>query len=499
MIISVTKYLFCLVTLSTLLFTMSSCQSGKKLEQGEARVKGRIVNPTRDFIEFKKQTDAGTKKDTIRLNEKGEFEFVFRPDSLEYYTFAYGIESTSDTMETDVKTQKMIVSRKTQELTLMLDKGHDLKIWVDTKDPMKSLSVSGTGTEVNKYTATKAMLDNEFNLAFSKKLNSSPKEFFTYLTEYKSNIDALLNSLPANSKSMPDGFRDEEARKLFLNINRIKIVYVNQNMGKDTEAGSFIPEGNYFSFMNDIPLDKPEVINDKSYLLLISSYADYLLKSDNRDKQLTREELLAGKYSIYKELFKDPGTRDRVLFEFLKKYNKQNDAEWYKRAAEDFARNSSSDSLKLVLANIKEIREKLSKGNPAPGFTYTDSEGKEHSLADFKGKYVYIDVWATWCKPCQYEVSFLKQLEEEYKNRNIEFISISIDDNKEQWMKFLSEKGLKGIQLHAGSESQLMKDYMIEVIPRFIFVGPGGEMISEEAPRPSSAEIRELLNSFLAF
>ncbi len=98
-----------------------------------------------------------------------------------------------------------------------------------------------------------------------------------------------------------------------------------------------------------------------------------------------------------------------------------------------------------------------------------------------------------------YEIPFLKKLEEEYSDRSIEFISISIDENKEQWMKFLSEKDLKGIQLHAGPESEIMKDYMIGGIPRFIFIGPGGELISEEAPRPSSAEIRELMDSFLGY
>ncbi len=499
MTISVTKHLFFLVTLFILLFTFSSCQSGRKLEKGEARIKGRIVNPTRDFIELKKRSDPRSKKDTIRLNEKGEFEKVLNPDTLALYSFTYGIERTSDTMETDAKTQKMIVSSKTQELTLMLDKGHDLKIWVDTKDPAKSLSVSGTGSEINKYTATKTMLDNDFNLTLSKKLNTSPKEFFTFLTEYKSNVDALLNSLPSSSKHMPEGFREEESRKLFLHVNRIKIVYVNQNMGKDTEAASFIPDENYFSFIDDIPFDKPEIMKEKSYMMIVSAYADYLLKRDNRDKQLSREEMLAGKYAVYKELFRDPQTRGMVLFEYLKKFSKQSDADWYKRAAEDFVQSSSSDSLKLALATIKDIREKLSKGKPAPGFTYADNEGNQHSLADYKGKYVYVDVWATWCKPCLYEIPSLKKLEEEYSDRSIEFISISIDENKEQWMKFLSEKDLKGIQLHAGPESEIMKDYMIGGIPRFIFIGPGGELISEEAPRPSSAEIRELMDSFLGY
>ncbi len=67
------------------------------------------------------------------------------------------------------------------------------------------------------------------------------------------------------------------------------------------------------------------------------------------------------------------------------------------------------------------------------------------SLSDLKGKYVYIDVWATWCGPCNAEIPHLKKLEEEFEGRNICFVSISCDDSRNAWERFVQVKQLGGI------------------------------------------------------
>lgn len=76
---------------------------------------------------------------------------------------------------------------------------------------------------------------------------------------------------------------------------------------------------------------------------------------------------------------------------------------------------------------------KLSVGALSPNFNCTDLSGKKVSLSDFKGKYVYIDIWATWCGPCQREIPHLQKLEEKYHGKDIYFVSISCDNNKKAW------------------------------------------------------------------
>ena len=78
-----------------------------------------------------------------------------------------------------------------------------------------------------------------------------------------------------------------------------------------------------------------------------------------------------------------------------------------------------------------ESNKIVGKGKPSPKFeNYVDIKGGKKSLDSFKGKYVYIDVWATWCGPCIREIPSLKKLEKEYHNKNIAFVSISTDESR---------------------------------------------------------------------
>jgi thiol-disulfide isomerase/thioredoxin len=142
----------------------------------------------------------------------------------------------------------------------------------------------------------------------------------------------------------------------------------------------------------------------------------------------------------------------------------------------------------------------LSKGNVSPKFVgYENNVGGKTSLNDLKGKYVYIDVWATWCGPCIAEIPFLKKLEKAYHGKMIDFVSLSIDEPKDydKWKSMIKEKELGGIQLLADNthKSDFIQDYKINGIPRFILIDPEGNIISPNAPRPSDDKLKELFDS----
>jgi thiol-disulfide isomerase/thioredoxin len=136
-------------------------------------------------------------------------------------------------------------------------------------------------------------------------------------------------------------------------------------------------------------------------------------------------------------------------------------------------------------------------GEPAKDFTYQDITGNDVSLSSLKGKLVYVDVWATWCGPCKAEIPALQALEAEYHDKNIQFLSVSVDTDKAAWETMVAEKELGGIQLWADGWSEITKDYAIFGIPRFMLFDEAGNVVSTDAIRPSSDEIRDLLNSNL--
>jgi len=142
--------------------------------------------------------------------------------------------------------------------------------------------------------------------------------------------------------------------------------------------------------------------------------------------------------------------------------------------------------------------EKIPKtGEPAIDFTYPNKDGNELSLTSFKGNLVYVDVWATWCGPCRAEIPSLQKLESDYHGKDIIFMSVSVDTDKEAWEKMVVEEELGGVQLWADGWSKITKDYAIFGIPRFMLFDTEGNIISTDAPRPSSDDIRGLLDANL--
>lgn len=147
-----------------------------------------------------------------------------------------------------------------------------------------------------------------------------------------------------------------------------------------------------------------------------------------------------------------------------------------------------------------QIINKLA-GAASPQFEYENHKGGKSKLSDYKGKYVYIDNWATWCGPCRAEIPSLKKIEEKYHGKNIEFVSISIDEKKdhEKWKTFVTDKQLGGVQLFADNawNSQFMIDYAITSIPRFILIGPDGKIVDANAKRPSDPLLQAQLDVLL--
>ena len=129
----------------------------------------------------------------------------------------------------------------------------------------------------------------------------------------------------------------------------------------------------------------------------------------------------------------------------------------------------------------------LRPGNDAIDFSVVDLNGREYSLKDFKNKAVCIDVWASYCSACIKEMPYLEKLADKYKDQNIEFIVISVDDKEEVWRKLLKERNLHGLQFWAkgGNKSNFFKNYQLQDLPVYIVIDKNGKIVKSRAPRPS--------------
>lgn len=117
----------------------------------------------------------------------------------------------------------------------------------------------------------------------------------------------------------------------------------------------------------------------------------------------------------------------------------------------------------------------------------------------FKGKVLYIDVWATWCGPCRVELPYSIKLSELYKDENIEFINICIDSPKESWESFLKTMNYKSNQYYLDKvQSKLLRNKLqIRGIPTYCLINSKGELINKNASRPSSEKIKDEIEVLL--
>ena len=151
-----------------------------------------------------------------------------------------------------------------------------------------------------------------------------------------------------------------------------------------------------------------------------------------------------------------------------------------------------NEKIRNELKEAYKIVRKNPKGKISPQFEFYDINNKQITLESLKGKLVYIDIWATWCFPCIREIPALKKIEEDFKNKNIYFVSMCLKDSKENFEKMVKEKKLGGIQLFAPNPSNsFFKEYNLKTIPRYILLDKEGKIIDAYASKPSTSNLRE--------
>lgn len=132
-------------------------------------------------------------------------------------------------------------------------------------------------------------------------------------------------------------------------------------------------------------------------------------------------------------------------------------------------------------------------------------DSKETLIKDLiessKRKVMYIDLWASWCSPCIAEMPASHQLQQLYKDKEINFAFISLDKNRMAWKKSMARIGINpqndSYLLANNFESAFAKRFKISSIPRYILIGKDGKIISAYAPRPSDPKLKVMFDELL--
>jgi thiol-disulfide isomerase/thioredoxin len=245
------------------------------------------------------------------------------------------------------------------------------------------------------------------------------------------------------------------------------------------------------TWQTDKKFTDPDLLKLQNGVSLMSNYFFYVtMNSGDAPKRLDLTEAIT---HITDPALKDVYLRDAVA-------NSRMKIEEYEKIAPSIKPFMISDNSKAFLLEYEKVLHK-NVGQKGLDFTYKDINDKAVSFSDFKGKFVYIDLWATWCGPCKAEIPHMKKIEEDYHGKNIVFVSLSLDKPKDaqKWKDYVTKEQLKGIQLMADKDfgSDVAKNYDVNAIPRFLLFDPKGNIINADALRPSNPELRVQLDKLL--
>lgn len=366
--------------------------------------------------------------------------------------------------------------------TIYLKKDHDLQVSVDYNEYDETIEFSGKGAEASNYLSRKS------------KINGSGDDLKAFFLEdpkaYKKNVLALDKKLKkelAKFKVSEDFKKDEIENMKYqyfyyiYKFAQFQDFYFEKTIAQPEEFVQEVANINYDDASLYARIPYYRYLAERKWHDLIAEKKSYN-EMRNKFYEITTREL-QGK--VFVDCYYSISRDDEKAEDYYKmiKYN-----------------STSKEFIKSAKEEYDKVKN-LQKGKKSPLFNYEDIDGNKVALADLKGKYIYIDVWATWCKPCIAQIPDLKQLEHDYRNENIAFVSISVDKPKakEKWKAMVKKKGLAGIQLFAdnGFDSEFIDTFGISSIPSFILIDPEGKIVQRRTSKPSAQKIRTTFDALL--
>ena len=401
---------------------------------------------------------------------------------------------------------------------LYLKPGYDLKLSKDTTYSYESILFEGEGAPINNY------INHISSILFSESFVGYDVNTFT------KKHDSLNVAVEDFSRSYFDRFpmqKDDldllnEIKKIKLLSVKIEYAYQAHNdalfdqldkLRKGEPIGKIEILDELQSFFSDIPFDVEYLRNGmfgyKSILF------DYLSEKHNSvfDPKLIK---LKPNLQWPKQVSVRWPRRVNTLIKGesyppgIKEYLIANDLRYWMYSQgltpeidsifNEFKLEFEGSIYTKSLQKIYDKKVAILPGESAPDFSGRTLEGKLISLKDFKGKVVYVDIWASWCGPCLEEIPYSKKLHSAFQEDKVIFLNVSVDRSREAWKKRLvKEKDWLGTHIildEKGSDS-LWRNYKVNSIPKYLLIDQTGKIASADASRPSSKSIKDEIASLL--
>lgn len=333
---------------------------------------------------------------------------------------------------------------------------------------------------LNTITLT-ALPDEDYALPFDE-----------YLAKVRKKEQEAVKLMKANGLGKAGNFETLEEGRIRYSYATLLLMHPIGHMMMTGQPG-YEPDEFYYDTI-DSYLDAGPLYAVLDEFRSFAAEAAHVLDEGNRNVSALYPKTLA-QMRFISDRFSDEETRNTLLHylaaAYVDSYGTDDITDM-----ENIYRTYVKDEAMLAEFEAKCDRwDRSTPGKPSPALSGVDVDGKTWTLDDFKGKYVYIDMWATWCAPCRREMPFLKELHKQFEDAAIVFLGLSTDGDRDKWKEMVQSGDLTGVQLYLGPQSGFQKAYNIEAIPRFILLDRNGVIISNDMTRPSDPATAETLNA----
>ena len=427
----------------------------------------------------------GLENANLKISEFGNFKKVFfEKNILKSEKYSFSLEINQPTILDVFLTYKESGHKARKSAKLIIDQNNSIDFIINKKVfDLKFKRKDKNNKALNEYLIYSS---EKAKLIWKKPPEiEKSKQFVSEIIAYKNQV---INKYNITNKELLNFLETSSFIDYRKNLNSLHYFF-RRKLGRNYK----FPKG-FLDFT--LPVEK--FLDNDISIKFYSSYIilkQYIFSKSNSDI----EQSILYLNSNFKNKILKQDFIQKLLKSYISNYviskSFENDIKIYENWLQNIENKEVAENLLNQFKNLKYTAQ----NSELPNLILKDANGKSVKLKDLKGKVLYIDLWASWCKPCCAEVPYLQKIEKEYKeNNNIHFVSISLDKSEKSWKNKMKQLNMHGTQLIVG-DSKLSEVYNIKGIPHFMIYDKQGKLFIYKAPRPSNKRrLTKILNDLIS-
>jgi thiol-disulfide isomerase/thioredoxin len=368
-------------------------------------------------------------------------------------------------------------------VSIFLQPGDQLDVRFHASDFLKTLKFKGPGANENNFLVAYSLkfLENDDYQVLPENISLTEKAFIAFLDLRKKDQLLFLEKYAAKMPLSP-AFQHYIGAEIEYNWANDRLTFAE--LKQRVKGGAKMPlSPAYYDYLGQVTLNNPAAAGSHAYTEFLKNYLHFQAAAGQHRK--TDRDYYQVIYNLGKEkLTGEP--RSLLLAHTLYESMKHGPIQYTNLLFRDFEKLNTNKELNDFLAGTYDVSKAFAPGSPAPGFQLKSLAGKEVSLADFKGKVVYLNFWSSKCGLCQLDLPYAQELEKELAGKNVVFVNIGMDADEASWRLSVNRRKLQGLQLYGGQQPDLLKQYKVADVPAYYLLDTDGAFISTKARRPSN-------------